>query len=175
MSIPSLDSIAAFFTIAIGLFGAFLAGLWLSLVIWTFRDMRARSRDAFAQVLAAVVVAVLPGVGLVIYLILRPPDTLVEAYERALEEEALLQEIDRHPTCPECSRAVSSEWIACAHCHADLRKGCEHCGQLLELQWELCPFCAKGQARPVKRDSFASEDLSLRRATPSSDVVLDDE
>ena len=30
-------------------FGAFFVALWASLVIWTFRDMRARTRDAFAQ------------------------------------------------------------------------------------------------------------------------------
>ncbi|NIW47440.1 MAG: zinc ribbon domain-containing protein, partial [Gammaproteobacteria bacterium] len=68
--------------------------VWISLVVWTFRDMRARSRDPFAQLLAAVVVAILPGAGLLVYLILRPPETLAEAYERALEEEALLQEIE---------------------------------------------------------------------------------
>ena len=43
---------------AVTFVGAFLAALWLSLVIWTFRDMRARSRDLLAQVMAALVVAV---------------------------------------------------------------------------------------------------------------------
>ena len=44
---------------AVTFLGAFLAALWLSLVIWTFRDMRARSRDMLAQILMAVVVALL--------------------------------------------------------------------------------------------------------------------
>ena len=46
--------------------GAVLAAFWLTLVVWTFRDMRSRSRDIFAQILAAMVVAVLNLPGLVI-------------------------------------------------------------------------------------------------------------
>ena len=33
--------------------GSFVAALWLAAVIWTFRDMRARSRDILAALLAA--------------------------------------------------------------------------------------------------------------------------
>ena len=39
--------------------GAFLAALWLSLVIWTYRDIRRRARDPLARILAVLVVAVL--------------------------------------------------------------------------------------------------------------------
>jgi endonuclease YncB( thermonuclease family) len=37
--------------------GAMTAAFWLALIIWTFRDVRARSRDIFAQILAALLVA----------------------------------------------------------------------------------------------------------------------
>lgn len=141
MTLPSLDTIIAYSTICFSILGALLAAVWISLVVWTFRDMRARSRDPFAQLLAAVVVAVLPGAGLLVYLILRPPETLAEAYERALEEEALLQEIEERPACPGCSRTVDSRWILCPHCHTRLRKICPDCDSLMELQWNLCPYC----------------------------------
>lgn len=141
MTLPSLDTIIAYSTICFSVLGALLTAVWISLVIWTFRDMRARSRDPFAQLLAAVVVALLPGAGLLVYLILRPPETLAEAYERALEEEALLQEIEERPACPGCSRTVDSRWILCPHCHTRLRKVCPDCNSLMELQWNLCPFC----------------------------------
>src|SRR5574337_1408384 len=91
----NLDSLTDYILVSVAFFGAFLSALWLSLIIWTFRDMRARSRDVFAQILAALVVALLTLPGLVVYLILRPPRTLAETYEQSLEEEALLQEIDR--------------------------------------------------------------------------------
>jgi RNA polymerase subunit RPABC4/transcription elongation factor Spt4 len=150
MQIPSLETLVAYTTICFSGLGALIAAVWLSLVIWTFRDMRSRSRDPFAQLLAALVVALLPGAGLVVYLILRPPETLAEAYERALEEEALLQEIEERPACPGCSRTVQPNWILCPHCHTRLRKVCPDCNALMELQWNLCPFCGNHFVDPYR-------------------------
>ena len=45
--------------IASALGAAFLAALWLSLIFWTYRDIRVRSRDRLARFLAVLVVAVL--------------------------------------------------------------------------------------------------------------------
>ena len=148
MTVPSLETIIFYVTIMAAIIGALLAAVWLSLVIWTFRDMRARSRDPFAQLFAAVVVALLPVAGILIYFILRPPETLAEAYERALEEEALLQEIDERPHCPGCSRALGNGWILCPHCHTRVRKKCADCGEMMELHWNLCPFCANHHIDP---------------------------
>ncbi|MEW5987634.1 MAG: zinc ribbon domain-containing protein, partial [Chloroflexota bacterium] len=94
---------------------------------------------------AAVLVAVLPGVGAIVYLILRPRETLSEAYERALEEEALLQEIEERPLCPGCRRAADPRWLLCPHCHTRLRKVCPDCNALMELPWDLCPYCGNNQ------------------------------
>lgn len=131
--------------------GALYAGLvlivfWLALVIWTYRDMRARSRDALAQIGMALMVAVLTVPGVVIYLLLRPRETLSEAYERSLEEEALLQEIEEKPKCPGCGQRIQDNWQACPFCHTRLKKPCVRCGQVLELSWQLCPYCAAAQA-----------------------------
>lgn len=147
---PSLDTLVAYATICFGIVGALSAAIWLSLVIWTFRDMRSRSRDPFAQILAALVVAVIPGAGLIVYLILRPPETLAESYERALEEEALLQEIEERPACPGCSRTVDPNWILCANCHTRLRKACPHCNSLMDLHWTLCPHCGSEHVDPYQ-------------------------
>ncbi len=150
MTFPSLDTIVAYSTFCFAIVGALMAAIWLSLIIWTFRDMRARSRDPFAQILATVVVALLPLVGLLVYLILRPRETLAEAYERALEEEALLQEIEEKPVCPGCSRTINDNWLLCPHCHTRLHKACPDCNSLMELQWNLCPFCGNQQVDPYQ-------------------------
>lgn len=122
-----------------------LAVAWLAMVIWAFRDMRARSRDFGAQVLVAVLVVLLNLPGLIIYIFLRPRETLAEAYERSLEEEALLQEIEEKPTCPGCGQRVQHDWQACPYCHTRLKKPCIQCRQMLQLSWELCPYCATPQ------------------------------
>ncbi len=150
MTIPNLDALVSYATILVACLGALLAALWLSLVIWAFRDMRARSRDPFAQILAALVVALLPFAGIVIYLILRPRETLAEAYERALEEEALLQEIEDRPVCPGCSRTTDKHWLLCPHCHTRLKKACPDCHSLMNLQWAICPYCGNQHVDPYR-------------------------
>jgi RNA polymerase subunit RPABC4/transcription elongation factor Spt4 len=172
----SLDSLITALTIGVAIFTALLAALWLSLIIWTFRDMRARSRDPFAQILAALVVAILPIVGLIIYLILRPPETLAEAYERALEEEALLQEIEERPACPGCSRIVEKEWLLCPHCHTRLRKKCADCGRLMELPWTLCPYCGNQHLDPYGYQPPAAPFATNTTPTPAPipDETLDE-
>jgi hypothetical protein len=122
--------------------GAVVAAFWLTLIIWTFRDMRARSRDIFAQILAALLVAILFLPGVVIYLLLRPKETLAEAYERSLEEEALLQGIEEALVCPGCGSRVQGEFVVCPSCHTKLKKSCQHCGRALNLRWSVCPYCS---------------------------------
>jgi RNA polymerase subunit RPABC4/transcription elongation factor Spt4 len=121
--------------------GAMTAAFWLALIIWTFRDMRSRSRDIFAQILAALLVAVLFLPGWVIYWMLRPKETLAEAYERSLEEEALLQGIEEALVCPGCGTRVQGEFVVCPNCHTKLKKSCQNCGRALNLRWGVCPYC----------------------------------
>ena len=90
--------------------------------------------------------------GLMIYLLVRPRETLSEAYERSLEEEALLQEIEDKPTCPGCGQRVQDNWQACPHCFTRLKKPCTNCRQMLDLSWQVCPYCTAQQrtaAEPV--------------------------
>ena len=137
---PNILGNFTLFGIAFG--AAFIAALWLSLVIWTYRDIRSRARDPIARVLAVLVVAVLFLPGLLVYAILRPARTLEEEYQRTLEEEALLQSIEEIPVCPGCGRRVREDWVVCPNCHTRLKKACHHCGKLMELPWNLCPYCA---------------------------------
>jgi RNA polymerase subunit RPABC4/transcription elongation factor Spt4 len=137
----TLDSLGGLFLYFSAAFGAFLVALWISLVFWTWRDIRARSHDRLLRVLAPLVVLVLSLPGVIVYLILRPPRTLEEEYQRALEEEALLAGVETSANCPGCGRRTAPDWQICPHCHTRLRKSCTRCGRLLELPWNLCPYC----------------------------------
>jgi hypothetical protein len=140
--------------------GAFLAALWLSLIIWAFRDIRARTRDLLARILAILVVALFFLPGLVVYLILRPSRTIEEEYEQTLEEEALLQSIEDSPLCPGCGRRVRELWLICPGCQTKLKKPCHQCGKLMELPWNICPFC--GTPAPGMRKENMTLDDALR-------------
>ena len=124
--------------------GAYFVAFWFSLIVWTFRDVRARSRDIFTQALGTLLVVPPPPVnlaGLILYLILRPRETLSEAYERSLEEEVLLQGIEDVDVCPACKQLIEPEYMVCPQCYTQLRKKCPDCGRLMELNWTVCPYC----------------------------------
>lgn len=140
---PIDNNLLLFLTVYLGVI---VVVFWVTMVIWAYRDMRARSRDFLAQMFAAIVVAILNIPGLFIYILMRPRETLSEAYERSLEEEALLQEIEEKPTCPGCGQRVKDSWQACPYCHTRLKKPCRNCTELLELSWNLCPNCAVDQS-----------------------------
>jgi hypothetical protein len=79
-------------------FGAMLCGaavalLYFSLLVWTARDIAARSRDMAIRIGAVLLVLVLNVLGLVIYLMLRPRETVAERVEREMIEEILAREI----------------------------------------------------------------------------------
>ena len=122
--------------------GAFGVALWLSMVVWTFRDVKSRSRDAFAIALATLMVVIFGPLGLLLYFLLRPQVTLAELYERSLEEEALLQDLEERARCSGCSRLVDNHWIVCPDCHTQLKRVCANCNEKLNLQWNICPSCA---------------------------------
>ncbi len=140
--------------------GAFLVALWLAVMVWTYRDMRARHRDRWAAWFAALSVALLFLPGVVVYLLLRPRMTLEEAYQKALEEEALLEALEEVQRCPGCTRRVQPDWILCPSCFTRLKKACHQCGKLMELSWTLCPYC--GTPVPGARVEGTTTEDALR-------------
>ena len=128
------------FLLAIGI--AYLVALWFALVAWTFRDIEARSRSVFTQVFSTLLVVLFFVPGLLLYLILRPKETLDQSFQRALEEEYLLQDLDDLPLCPGCQRTVDSEFVLCPHCQTALRAPCSACARLIDLRWHICPYCS---------------------------------
>ncbi len=146
--------------VATGFAAAFIAALWLSLIIWTYRDIRRRARDPLVRILAVLVVAVLFLPGMLVYFILRPNRTLEEEFQQSLEEEALLQSIEDNAVCPGCGRRVREEWVACPNCYTRLKKPCHQCGKLMELPWNLCPYC--GTPAPGMRRENLTMDEAIR-------------
>src|SRR5437762_11520187 len=137
-----LGAIVANVGLLIGCVIAFFVILWVSTVVWTFRDIRSRTQDFLTQILATVLAAVFPITGLLIYVILRPRQTLAEIYERQLEEESLLSEMTERQTCGNCHARIEQDFQVCPSCGQKLKRSCPKCERLLELRWTFCPYCA---------------------------------
>jgi len=161
--------------VATAIAAGFVAALWLSLVIWTFRDVRRRARDPLTRILAVLIVLILFLPGFLIYLILRPSTTIEEEYQRTLEEEALLQNIEDAALCPGCNRRIQPDWMVCPSCHTLLKKRCPNCSRLMDLPWNLCPYCATTVPGVRLENVIATDAFSdLPMDEPTSQVNADE-
>src|SRR5258708_19469320 len=107
------DTLTKLTGLVIGYVVTFLIVFWISLVVWTFRDVRSRTQDFLTQVLATALVAVFFVCGLFIYMILRPRQTMAEVYERQLDEESLLAAMTYPQTCNHCHTHVEVPFPDC--------------------------------------------------------------
>jgi hypothetical protein len=147
MSPELVNSIATITGVLVAVVGAFIFAFWVAMGIWAFNDIRARTHDWLTIVLAVLLVLVFPIVGLILYMMIRPKATLADVYDRALEEEALLREIEETLACPSCGVPVKEGWVYCPTCHSQLQHTCPTCSNLVRNDWAICVFCGAPQPR----------------------------
>lgn len=134
---------------------AFLVVLWMTLCFWTFRDIQARTRDLLAQIFATLLVFFFNIPGVLLYILVRPKETLVQTYERSLQEEYMLQDLEEREICPTCRVKTQPDYSYCFNCRTHLRRDCQSCGQLIKLKWASCPFCGTPQ-KSRQRETVAA-------------------
>jgi hypothetical protein len=130
--------------------------LWVGLVIWVYRDIRERTRDIFHQTVSVLLALFFNLAGLLVYLLIRPQETLAQVYQRSLEEEALLQDLEEISACPNCRHPVESEFVICPLCRTQIKEPCINCGKPLSYSWIACPYCSTN--RPVIATSIAAQE-----------------
>ena len=127
--------------------------LWLGTAYWAFRDMQARSENPilpyFASALIIFFTPLLFLFAVVLYLIVRPRETLAEVYERSLAEESLLAEVETNELCPVCRERVHGDWLVCPNCRTRLHRVCPSCNRLADPAWPLCAYCGHEFQRPA--------------------------
>jgi predicted RNA-binding Zn-ribbon protein involved in translation (DUF1610 family)/F0F1-type ATP synthase membrane subunit c/vacuolar-type H+-ATPase subunit K len=161
MTLPA--NLDVYISAAMFVLGAYFIALYVGLIVWTFRDIHARTRDVLGQIMATLLVAAFTLPGLVIYLLLRPHETLSQQYERTLAEEALLHDLDERQVCPSCQLQIEPDFVVCPHCHQQLRLRCVGCKRLLHPEWDVCPYCGlygdQDAADDIEDDAQAEQAL----------------
>ena len=93
--------------------------------------------------MAAVLGLVPPFVGPIVYLFLRPPDSIEERRDRELENRALEERLaERDLRCPVCRGQVDPSFLVCPVCTTRLKQACWLVRAPLEPIWQACPYCA---------------------------------
>jgi len=165
-----LEIVARSAQILLALAGAYVVALWFVLIVWTFRDVESRSRSVVTQIAATLLSVLFFVPGVLLYLILRPKETLDGTFQRSLEEEYLLQDLEELPLCQSCRRYVEDDFLLCPHCHAQLRDPCPTCARLVDLRWALCPYCAAVQHGNTAADVERVDAPAARWTSSSSSV-----
>jgi hypothetical protein len=141
--------------------------LWLGTAYWAFRDMQARTENPILPYFAAALIVFFTPLlfvfAVILYLIVRPRESLAEVYERSLAEETLLAEVEKNKLCPTCRQRVGPDWLVCPNCRTRLHRICPACTRLAEPDWALCAYCGKELER--------FERPMIRTAAPAAERV----
>src|SRR5262245_23610257 len=140
--------------LAVNLLLLFLVVIWLALVYWTYSDAHRRIADPML-VACATAASLFPFIGTIVYLIVRPPEYLVDVREREIEiaaAQARLADLE-HQQCQYCGFEIEKSFLRCPSCLRRLKEPCAVCGKPLDPRWKICPYCEAevGQAPPEAR------------------------
>ncbi len=111
----------------------------LILTIWATMDSKKRGYSPGRMILIFFMVLLIPVIGLILYLILRPSGNMV--------------------ACPKCGKKALSHLKRCPNCglakkpkvpapapqqpQSPIKIKCPHCGQVVEQGWKTCPYCSR--------------------------------
>ncbi len=123
---------------------------WLFVCWWIYNDIVSRTKNRYIHFFSVLLVLLLNVLGLLIYLIIRPKDTLQEAFWADLERRYLLFETAELGDCDKCGYQLRPGFTSCPNCGYDIKFKCS-CGALIEKNWKYCPYCGANSAGYVEQ------------------------
>jgi hypothetical protein len=155
---------SGYITAAERLFLIFVIALDLALIFWTAKDARRRIEDPVIVAVCIATATLFPFVGVLIYLILRPPEYLDDVRERELEIRAMERRLGADQACPYCRNPAEPSFLSCPYCGTKLKNACRRCNTPLDPSWRLCPHCET----PVSTLPAAAETRAIPSETTRS-------
>jgi hypothetical protein len=127
----------------------FVVVFWIALAYWVYKDARRRIEDPWLVTMATILGLVPPFLGVLVYMLFRPPEYLDDVRERELEIKAMEERLARRDLfCPVCRAEVESTYLVCPVCTTKLKQSCASCKAPLEALWQICPYCETPVATP---------------------------
>ena len=146
---------------------AYSAAVWLALVGWTYQDIRRRTHSWVGILFSALVVLLFGLPGIILYIMLRPPETLAVEYERKLEETAILRDLEHERACPTCKRDIDEDFVICPHCTTELKRACSGCERAVKAHWQACPYCTTSLLAPELPEPSAPAEEEAYQESPA--------
>lgn len=116
---------------------------WIFVLVWVWVDAGERTTNVFSKLASVVLVGVLNIVGLLIYLIIRPKQTLQDLYWIDLERRYLKYETSELGDCPNCKMSMQPGFNLCPRCGYQIKQKCNSCLVWIDKKYNYCPFCGQ--------------------------------
>ena len=130
-------------------------------IVWIARDARLRGTSPVKWM----IIGLVPGAGIVAYLLLRPPMLAMDRDEQELEVALKQRQLMKYGECANCGYPVKDTYVICPNCQTQLRNLCGNCGKPLEPAWPVCPYCAMPVAGRASAQNAQAHRSPRRRST----------
>ncbi len=114
---------------------------WFAIVWWVWFDASARTTKAGARWASVILVLVFNIFGLIIYMVVRPDQTIEQTYWEDLERRYMKYETSELGDCPQCGSQLYPGFVFCPHCGYELKVKCSKCDVYVDKNYKYCPFC----------------------------------
>ena len=105
-------------------FVGFIIALYVLSVVYVFIDARRRGASAYV---AWGIIALIPFVGLIAYLVLRPHSYAADREEQELDMALRERQLAQYGTCPQCGAPIEKDFVVCPVCDTQVRNVCPSC------------------------------------------------
>ncbi len=127
----------------------FIVVFWFAIAYWVNKDARRRIEDPWLVTMSTVLGLIPPFLGVLVYMLFRPPEYLDDVRERELEIKAMEERLAKRDLfCPVCRAEVDVTFLVCPVCTTKLKQACVSCKAPLEALWQICPYCETPVATP---------------------------
>lgn len=122
---------------AFGLIVACLAVLYILQIVYVNVDAGRRGANRILWT----IIGIVPIVGLIAYLVLRPTFYIQDLHEQETQGALIERQLSDYGICPKCGKPVKSSYVCCPHCGTRINNVCPNCGRPVSPEFDYCPYC----------------------------------
>lgn len=154
--------------------GLVLVVFWLFIIGWVWVDSGERTSKRGLRVGYVLLSVFLNIPGLIIYLIIRPSETIEEIYWADLERRYLKYETADLGDCPKCGSQLFPGYVHCTNCGYTIKARCPKCNILVNKDHKYCEFCGfQLRERAVGEEKYPDVKVMEKQITATKEHAVE--